>query len=110
MNPFGPDDKERLYNVATAKTASADTENFLISVNVRRACTKRPGRFEERIPKQKMQTFEIELERKTIQRSNGKVLTICFVRDLSCSLLRLSLEEKIDMEEVLSYPLTSVPL
>ena len=119
MNPFGPDDQERLYNVATAKTASADTENFLISVNVRREiakksliseCTKRPGRFEERIPKQKMQTFEIELERKTSQRSNGKVLTICFVRDLSCSLLRLSLEEKIDMEEVLSYPLTSVPL
>ena len=117
MNPFGPDDQERLYNVATLHLQTQKI--FLVSVNVRREiakksliseCTKRPGRFEERIPKQKMQTFEIELERKTIQRSNGKVLTICFVRDLSCSLLRLSLEEKIDMEEVLSYPLTSVPL
>ena len=63
MNPFGPDDKERLYNVATAKTASAYAENFLLSVNVRREiakksfiseCPKRPGKFEERIPKQKM--------------------------------------------------------
>ena len=32
------------------------------------------------------------------------------MRDLFGSLLRLSLLEKIDMAEVLSYPLTPVPL
>ena len=57
-----------------------------------------------------MQTFEIALERKKIQRSNGNVVTGCFVRDLFGSILRLSLEEKIDMAEVLSYPLATVPL
>ena len=28
MNPFDPADKERLYNVATGKAASADTEKL----------------------------------------------------------------------------------
>ena len=119
MNPFDPADKERLYNIATGKAASADTEKFLLSVNVTgeiakksfiSECIKRPERFKEKIPKQKMQTFETELGRKKIQRSNGRVVTACFVNDLFGSLLRLSLEEKIDMAEVLSYPLTPVPL
>ena len=75
MNPFDPADKERLYNIATGKAASADTEKFLLSVNVTgeiakksfiSECIKRPERFEERIPKQKMQTFETELGRKRI--------------------------------------------
>ena len=43
-------------------------------------------------------------------RSNGKVVTACFVRDLFGSLLCLSLKEKTDMAEVLSYLLTPVPL
>ena len=119
MNPFDPADKERLYNIATGKPASADAEKFLLSVNVTgeiakksfiSECIKRPERFEERIPKQKMQTFETELGRKKIQTSNGNVVTACFVRDLFGSLLCLSLQEKIDMAEVLSYPLTPVPL
>ena len=119
MNPFDPADKERLYNIATGKAASADTEKFLLSVNVTgeiakksfiSECIKRPERFEEKILKQKMQTFETELGRKKTQKSNGKVVTACFVRDLFGSLLCLSLQEKIDMAEVLSYPLTPVPL
>ena len=78
MNPFDPADKERLYNIATGKAASADTEKFLLSVNVTgeiakksfiSECIKRPERFEEKILKQKMQTFETELGRKEIQKS-----------------------------------------
>ena len=57
-----------------------------------------------------MQTFEIELERKKIQRSNAKAVTTCFVGDLSDSLLFLSLIKKIDMVEVLSYPIIPAPL
>ena len=57
MNPFDPADKERLYNIATGKAASADTEKFLLSVNVTgeiakksfiSECIKRPERFEEK--------------------------------------------------------------
>ena len=57
-----------------------------------------------------MQIFETELGRKKIQRSNGKVVTACFVRDLFGSLLCLYLKEKTNMAEVLSYLLTPVPL
>ena len=102
MNPFDPADKERLYNIATGKAASADTEKFLLSVNVTgeiakksfiSECIKRPERFKEKIPKQKMQTFETELGRKKIQRSNGKVVTACFVRDPMEKLLQPALCE-----------------
>ena len=58
-----------------------------------------------------MQTFENELRRKKIQRSDGNVVTACFMRDVFWqSLICLSLEEKIDMAELLSYSLTFVTL
>ena len=62
MNPFNQTDYERLYNIATGKATSLDTEEVLLAVNVSK-CLKRPERFEERIAKQKMQTFETELGR-----------------------------------------------
>ena len=55
-------------------------------------CIKTPERFEEKIPKQKIQTFETESGREKIQIYNGKVARACFVRDLFGSLLCLSLE------------------
>ena len=60
MNPFDQADKERLYNIATGKAASVDTEPFLLSMNVREKiaeksfiseCIKRSERFDERIAK-----------------------------------------------------------
>ena len=53
----------------------------------------------ERIAKQKIQTLD----------PMGKFLQPSFVHDLFGSLLCLSLDEKIDMTQVLSYPLTPVP-
>ena len=61
MNPFDQADKKRLYNIATGKAAFVDTEQFLLSVNVRGEVAKknfisewinRPERFKERILKQ----------------------------------------------------------
>ena len=89
--------------MAAGKTASVDRELFLLRVNYRgeipknnfiSKCIKKPERFNEDIAKQKTQTFEIELERKKIQRSNAKAVTTCFVGDLSDSLLFLSLIKK----------------
>ena len=72
-------------------------------------CIERPERFEERIERQKLYTFATELRKKKVQTSDGKVLAAYFVRDLFGSLLCLSLERQIDMNEVLPYPLTPVP-
>ena len=58
-------------------------------------------------PNRKCKHLKQNWERK---KSNEKVVTTCFVRDLFGSLLCLSLEEKIDMAQVLSYPSTPVPL
>ena len=63
MNPLNQTDNERLCNIATAKAASPDTDEALLAENVSK-CIKQPQRFEERIVKQKMQTFETELGRK----------------------------------------------
>ena len=118
-NPFDPADKERLYNIATGKPASADTEKFLLSVNVTgeivkksfiSECTKRPQRFEERIPKQKMQTFKTELGRKKFSDPMEKLLqpALCLTfLVVFCVFLK---KKKIDMAEVLSCPLTPVSL
>ena len=109
MNQFDQADKKKLYNSATGKAGSVDIEQFLLSVNVRgetakksftSECIKRPVRLKEIIAKQKMQTLETESGRKKIQRSNGKVVTACLVRDLFGSLLCLPLEEKIDIAQV----------
>ena len=74
MNAFNQTDQKRLYNIATRKAASADTEEFSVSVNIRREnakqisiseCIKRTERFfEEKTAKQKMLIFETELGRK----------------------------------------------
>ena len=48
--------------------------------------------------------------KKSVKTKDGKVLAACFVRDLFGSLLTLSMEKKINMDEVMTYPLTPVPL
>ena len=101
MNPFDQVDKARSYNIARGKAASVDTEQFLLTVNVTgkiskksfiSECKRRPERFVEKIPKQKVQRLETELGRKKIQRYNGKV--VCFSGELFENLLCLSLKEK----------------
>ena len=41
MNPFNQAGKEIFYNIATGKTASVDTEQFLLNVNVRGEIAKK---------------------------------------------------------------------
>ena len=66
--------------------------------------------YEERIERQKLHICAIKLGNKKVQKSDGKVLAACFVRNLFGSLLCLSLKRQMDMNEVLSYPLTLVHL
>ena len=85
-NPFNQTDNERLYNTAKGKAAYLYTEVVLLIINVSKCIKrlsksiKRTERFEERIAKQKMQTFETELGKKKIQRSKWKsFLSLLFV-------------------------------
>ena len=74
------------------------------------SCIKEPGRFEQRMTKQNILNFANEGKQYKIRGSNNSLMTVQIVQDLFGSILLLSLQRKIDMVEVLSYPLTPIPL
>ena len=120
INPFEESlDKSNLFNIATGKAASEDTAKFLLTVEeigneakhiFDEKCQKLSTRFEKRIKRQKLQTFETENGKRRLKASDGKLMAACMVRDLFGSILCLSLEKKVDMAEILKYPLTPFPL
>ena len=73
-------------------------------------CRKEPKHFEERINRRKLYTFQTECGRKKISNKDGQVVAAFMVKDIFGSVFRLSLEDRIDIAEVLRHPLTSVPL
>ena len=72
-------------------------------------CIDQPKRFEDKITRNKVLKFASEGKRYRL-RSDNKVASVQMVRDLFGSILFLSLQHKIDMEEVLFDPLTPIPL
>ena len=94
-------DKSHLFNITTRKSAKEGITTFLLSIyqtgnEMRRKfteeCRKKPMRFEERINRRKLYTFQTECGRRKILNKNGKVVAACMVRDIFGSVLRLSLE------------------
>ena len=73
-------------------------------------CIETPERFEKAIKREKLKTFATEAGKKKITSKDGKLIESCFLRDIFESILFLSLQRKVDMAEVLAYPLTPVPL
>ena len=67
---FNQTEDERLDNIATGKDASLYTAEVLLTMDVSKCIKrlskyiKRPERFEKRIAKQKIQSFETEMGRK----------------------------------------------
>ena len=120
MNPFsGTIERDILYNIGTGKSASNETTNFLLNVKKSGSamrekfieeCISNSKRFEESIKRQKLRTFTTEAGIHKIRGPNQQVIAVSMVRDIFGSILYLSLQKKVDMAEVLKYPLTPVPL
>ena len=120
INPFEESlDRNHLFNIATGKAASQETTTFLLSIEkignesknlFVEQCLEDSARFEKSIKRQKVQTFETENGKRRPKSTDGKLIAACTVRDLFGSILCLSLEKKVDMAEVLKFPLTPVPL
>ena len=116
MNPFLPGiEKGNLYNIGSGKSASKDTEKFLLNVEnigseLRETfineCIFDSNRFEQRIKRQKTATFATEGQKYQM----NKLIEVRMERDLFGSILFLALQCKIDMGEVLKYPLAPIPL
>ena len=115
MNPFDRQlDSKNLYNLSTGAPASQKTEDFLQKNTERekfiKECCEDPARFESRIWRKTLHIFATEGGKKKVTSTDGKIVTACLLRDLLGSILYLSLQRKVDMREVLRYPLTPVPL
>ena len=111
LNPFDVNvDKSHLFNITTGKFAKEETTPFLLSIyqtgskmrqNFTEECRKEPTCFEEQINRCKLYTFQTECGRKKVSNKDGKVVAACTIRDIFDNVLRLSLENSIDMAEVL---------
>ena len=120
INPFSQNlDATSLYNLGTGKRAKEETEHFLlhfmdIGNDAREAfineCFLDPERFEKHIKGQKIHTSATESKLKKIIGKYEKLISVCMMRDLFETALVLALDNKMDMLEVFTYPLTPVPL
>ena len=72
-------------------------------------CIQDTTRFEKPIKKQKIHTFAEDNAKYTVTSADKKLLEVGIARDIFGSILYLALEKKVDMEEVLMYPLAPVP-
>jgi hypothetical protein len=118
INPFDMTlNKDFLYNIASGREAENCISNFLLNIEsigqsareefIER-CSKDPMQFESPIKRIKLFTF-VNQQKKTIPKKNENLSEALMCRDLFGRMLAVSLECKIDIAEVLSYPLTPTP-
>lgn len=107
-------DSDHLFNIATGKAADIKTEEFLLNIlengNNSRSkfieeCAIDITRFEKPIKKIQIKTFANEGVKYTLRQKNS-ICELKLERDLFSRMLLLSIDNKIDLELVLSYPLT----
>lgn len=119
MNPFAKDvDKDLLYNISTGQAVTPEIEDFLLNVETIgneqreqfiRECSTDEERFEKVIKRNKIQNFATVAPKQKISIA-GKRIAIQMQRDLFGQLFSLSLEQTLNIDKVLAYPLTPVPL
>ena len=86
---------------------NAENERKKVIEKCSQHCSRR---FEKPIERQKIISFATETGKQKISVCNGKVLSACLMRDLFGSILYIWLQRKVDMAQVLKYPLTLVHL
>ena len=73
-------------------------------------CVENPNWFEERIKNNKIYSFVTGSGKQNVREAEGKIIEAILIIDLFGSILCFSMQQKIDMVEVLKYLLTPVPL
>ena len=73
-------------------------------------CVENPNWFEERIKNNKIYSFVTDSGKQNVQEAEGKIVEAILIIELFGSILCFSMQQKIDMVEVLKYLLTPVPL
>ena len=73
-------------------------------------CQEDPSRFERPIKKQKLLTFKDEGAKGRKMSVDRKIAVLKCTRDLMGHLVVLAMKKDLDLEQVMSYPLTAIPL
>lgn len=112
-------DKNCLYNISTGEAAPEAVENFLLHVeeegdkqrkNFIENCINEPKNFDQAIiSKTKCHTFRNMITKKKVTVCR-KEMELRMQRDLFGQLLLISLKKELDVDKILAYPLTPVPL
>lgn len=120
MNPFSSTiEKDHLFNIASGKAASTETAEFLLNVwtlgySARDCfimdCNNDPEAYKNPIKRQKVKNFASEAGNYKISMKNKSLVSVSMTRDLFGSILYHALQAEVDMEQILKYPLTPVPL
>ena len=119
VNPFSRDtDPEGLFNLATGKQCSAETEKYLLHENGIQnrddfisQCHARPARFEEPIKRVKIANFATSnFKMKNKSAKADEIATVKGTRDMYGRLLFLAAQNQLDLALVFSYPLLPEPL
>ena len=102
----------------TGKAASQAVRDCLLNVpekgselhNFISECQEDPSRFERLTKKQKLLTFKDEGAKGRKKSVDRKIAELKCTRDLMGRLVVLAMKKDLDLEHVMSYPLTTVPL
>ena len=120
-NPFQIADSAQkiLVNLNTGKAASQAVRDCLLNVpekgrelhnNFISECQEDLSRFERPIKKQKLLTFKDAGAKGRKKSVDRKIAELKYTRDLMGRLVVLAMKKDLDLEHVMSYPLTTVPL
>lgn len=117
MNPFSNElSKDHLYNILSGTSVSDEIYEFLSSVettgnkqriNFLLETSIDADRFDKAISKNAIKNFAFK-NKKTVK-INNKVKEVSIQRDIFGRLLYTAIQNGINLEKVLSYPLTPVP-
>lgn len=120
LNPFDENlNKCRSFNISTGKAASDETSGFLLNVlsigksglrSFIEECKSSSKRFDEPIRRNKVFTFASEIFKpKKSAKNNEKISEIKLEKEVIWQILCMALQREMNLEAVLSYPLTNVP-
>ena len=118
-NPFETHNaSEVLYNISTGKGTDEEVRESLLNVPTEgkarhkefiKSCENDPNKFESPIKKENVKTFVAGCATNRRTR-NTKIAALKGSRDLMGRLLVLTIKKRLDLQHILQYPLTPVPL
>ncbi|XP_077263749.1 uncharacterized protein LOC143898274 isoform X3 [Temnothorax americanus] len=119
INPFSSSiDKNQLYNISTGQATTPEIANSLLNAvsagtllrdQFITECNINSDRFHQPLKKNPVLTFA-SLKKKKKMKIGQKIHEVKLQRDLFGRLLALSLDTNIDLEKMLCFPITPVPL